>query len=83
MNIASTGNIVTSSYSSSRGAKDCGYVAENGTGNLPRYNGSAAPSVTFPAKGSTISTVNGYVSISWAYLNATSYSINVYTVHHN
>lgn len=78
MNIASTGNIVTSSYSSSRGAKDCGYVAENGTGNLPRYNGSAAPSVTFPAKGSTISTVNGYVSISWAYLNATSYSINVY-----
>ncbi|MCC4770845.1 hypothetical protein FXV91_11845 [Methanosarcina sp. DH2] len=78
MYIASTGNIVTSSYSSSRGTKDYGYVAENGTRNLPVYNGSEVPSVTFPANGSTISTVNGYVSISWTYLNATSYSINVY-----
>ena len=78
MNITSTGNIVTSSYSSSRGTKDCGYVADNGTKNLPVYNGSVAPSVTFPTNGSTISTVNGYVSISWTYLNATSYSINVY-----
>ena len=78
MNITSTGNIVTSSYSSSRGTKDYGYVADNGTRNLPVYNGSPAPSVTFPTNGSTISTVNGYVSISWTYLNATSYSINVY-----
>ena len=78
MNIKSTGNIVTSSYSSSRGTKDCGYVADNGTRNLPVYNGSVAPSVTFPTHCSTISTVNGYVSISWTYLNATSYSINVY-----
>lgn len=78
MNIASTGNIVTNSYSCSRGTKDCGYVADNGTRNLPVYNGSAVPSVTFPTHCSTISTVNGYVSISWRYLNATSYSINVY-----
>ncbi|WP_235282874.1 hypothetical protein [Methanosarcina sp. 1.H.T.1A.1] len=78
MDIASTGNIVTSSYSSSRGTKDNGYVADNGTRNLPVYNGSVVPSVTFPAKGSTISTVNGDVSISWTYLNATSYFINVY-----
>jgi len=78
MDIASAGNIVTSSYSSSMGTKDYGYVAENGRRNLPVYNGSAVPSVTFPAKGSTISTVNGYVSVSWTYLNATSYSINVY-----
>lgn len=78
MDIASTDNIVTSSYSSSRGTKDYGYVAGNGTRNLPVYNGSATPSVTFPADGSTISTVNGYVSISWTYLNATRYSINVY-----
>jgi hypothetical protein len=78
MNITSTGNLVTSSYSSSKGTKDNGYVAESGTRYLPVYNGSAAPSVIFPAKDSTISTVNGYVSISWAYLNASSYSINVY-----
>jgi len=78
MNIKSTDNIVTSSYSCSRGTKDCGYVAENGTRNLPVYNGSVEPSVTFPTKGSTISTVNGYVSISWTYLNTTSYSIDVY-----
>ncbi|MFZ2499128.1 carboxypeptidase regulatory-like domain-containing protein [Methanosarcina sp.] len=78
MNITSTDNIVTSSYSSSMGTKDCGYVADNGTKNLPVYNGSVAPSITFPTNGSTISTVNGYVSISWTYLNATSYSINVY-----
>ena len=78
MNIKSTGNIVTSSYSSSRGTKDCGYVADDGTKNLPVYNGSVVPSVTFPTNCSTISTVNGYVSISWTYLNATSYSINVY-----
>ncbi|WP_048142876.1 MULTISPECIES: hypothetical protein [unclassified Methanosarcina] len=78
MDIASTGNIVTSSYSSSRGTKNNGYVANNGTRNLPVYNGSVVPSVTFPAKGSTISTVNGDVSISWTYLNATSYFINVY-----
>ena len=78
MNIRSTGNIVTSSYSSSKGTKDYGYVADNGTRNLPVYNGSVAPSVTFPTHCSTISTVNGYVSISWTYLNATSYSINVY-----
>lgn len=78
MDIASGNNIVTSSYSSARGTKDYGYIAENGTRNLPVYNGSAAPSVTFPAKGSTISTVNGYVSVSWTYLNATSYSISVY-----
>ncbi len=78
MDIKTTGNTVTSSYSSSRGTKDCGYVADNGTRNLPVYNGSAAPSVTLPAKGSTISSVNGYVSVSWTYLNASSYSINVY-----
>ncbi len=78
LNIKSTGNIVTSTYSCSRGTKDRGYVAENGTKNLPAYNGSVVPSVTFPANGSKISTVNGYVSISWTYLNATSYSINVY-----
>jgi len=78
MNITSTGNIVTNSYSSSKGTKDYGYVADNGTRNLPVYNGSIALSVTFPTNGSTISTVNGYVSISWTYLNATSYSINVY-----
>lgn len=78
MDISSTDNIVTSSYSCSRDTKDCGYVADNGTRNLPVYNGSVVPSVTFPADGSTISTVNGYVSISWAYLNATSYSINIY-----
>lgn len=78
MDIKSTGNIVTSSYSCSKGTKDCGYVAENGTRNLPVYNGSVAPSVAVPIKGSTISTVNGYVSISWIYLNSTSYSINVY-----
>lgn len=78
MNTKSTGNIVTRSYSCSRGTKDCGYVAENGTRNLPVYNGSIVPSVTFPTKGSTISTVNGYVSVSWTYLNATIYSINVY-----
>lgn len=78
MNIASTSNIVTSSYSSSRGTKDYGYIAENGTGNLPVYNGFLAPSVTFPTNGSTISTINGYVSISWTYLNATNYSIKVY-----
>lgn len=78
MDIASAGNIVTSVYSSSRGTKDYGYVAENAAGNLPVYNGSAKPSVTFPAKGSTISTVNGYISVSWTYLNASSYSINVY-----
>ncbi|WP_292382140.1 hypothetical protein [Methanosarcina sp. UBA289] len=78
MNIKPTGNIVTNSYSCSKGTKDCGYVANNGTRNLPVYNGSVVPSVTFPTHCSTISTVNGYVSISWAYLNATSYSINVY-----
>ncbi len=78
MDITSTGNIVTSSYSSSKGTKDYGYVADNDTRNLPVYNGSVAPSVTFPTNGSTISTVNGYVGISWTYLNATSYSINVY-----
>ncbi len=78
MDITSAGNVVTSSYSSSRGTEDCGYVADDGKRNLPVYNGSAAPSVTFPAKGSTISTVNGYVSISWTYLNATRYSVNVY-----
>ncbi|MDI9395739.1 MAG: hypothetical protein QM426_10170 [Euryarchaeota archaeon] len=78
MDITSIDNIVTSSYSSSRGTKDYGYVAENGTGNLPVYDGSAAASLTFPADGSTISTVNGYVSISWTYLNATMYSINIY-----
>jgi hypothetical protein len=78
MSIASTGNAVTSSYSSSRGTKDCGYVAGNGSGNLPVYRGSPAPSVTFPANGSKISTVNGYVSISWTSLNATGYSVNVY-----
>ncbi|AKB35021.1 hypothetical protein MSSAC_0431 [Methanosarcina siciliae C2J] len=78
MNIISTGNIVTSSYSCSRGTEDYGYVADNGTRNLPVYDGSVLPSVTFPAKGSTISTVNGYVSMGWTYLNATSYSINVY-----
>jgi hypothetical protein len=78
MDITSTDNIVTNSYSSSKSTKDYGYVADNGTRNLPVYNGSVAPSVTFPTNGSTISTVNGYVSISWAYLNATSYSINVY-----
>ena len=78
MNIRSTGNTETSSYSSSKGTKDYGYVADNGTRNLPVYNGSVAPSVTFPTHCSTISTVNGYVSISWTYLNATSYSINVY-----
>jgi len=78
MDIKSTGNTVTSSYSSSRGTKNCGYIADNGTRNLPVYNGSAAPSVIFPAKGSTISSVNGYVSVSWTYLNASSYSINVY-----
>lgn len=78
MNITSTGNIVTSSYSCSRGTEDCGYVADKVTMDLPVYKGSVAPSVTFPASGSTISTVNGYVSISWTYLNATSYSINVY-----
>lgn len=78
MNITSTGNNVTSSYSSSMGTKNCGYVAANGTRNLPVYTGSPAPSVTFPTNGDTISTVNGYVSINWRYLNATSYSINVY-----
>jgi len=78
MNITSIGNTITSSYSSSRGTKDCGYVADNGTRNLPVYTGSPAPSVTFPTSGSSISTVNGYVSISWTYLNATRYSINVY-----
>ncbi|WP_048064897.1 carboxypeptidase regulatory-like domain-containing protein [Methanosarcina acetivorans] len=78
LDIVSTGNIVTSSYSCSRGTEDYGYVADNGTRNLPDYNGSVIPSVTFPADDSTISTVNGYVSISWSYLNATSYSINVY-----
>jgi hypothetical protein len=78
MNIKSTDNIVTNSYSSSRGTKDYGYVADNDTGNLPVYNGSPVPSVTFPTNCSKISTVNGYVSISWTYLNASSYSINVY-----
>ncbi|AKB31088.1 hypothetical protein MSSIH_0398 [Methanosarcina siciliae HI350] len=78
LDIVSTGNIVTSSYSCSRGTGDYGYVADNGTRNLPVYDGSVIPSVTFPADDSTISTVNGYVSISWSYLNATSYSINVY-----
>jgi hypothetical protein len=78
MDIASAGNIVTSSYSSSKGTKDYGYVAENGEENLPVYNGSVRPSVAFPATGSMISTVNGYVSVSWEYLNATRYSINVY-----
>jgi hypothetical protein len=78
MDITSTGNIVTNSYSSSKGTKDYGYVADNVTRNLPVYNGSIVPSVTFPTNGGTISTVNGYVSISWTYLNATSYSINVY-----
>ncbi len=78
MNIKSNGNIVTSSYSSSKATKDYGHVAGNGTRNLPVYNGSVAPSVTLPINGSTISTVNGHVSISWTYLNATSYSINVY-----
>ncbi|HIH74954.1 MAG TPA: hypothetical protein HA306_07185 [Methanosarcina sp.] len=77
MEISSAGNIVTSSYSSSRGTKDHGYVT-NGTRNLPVYNGSSVPSVIFPANRSTISTVNGYVSISWTYLNATAYSIGVY-----
>ena len=78
VNITSIGNIVTSSYSSSRGTKDYGYIAGNGTRNLPVYNCFLAPSVIFPTNGSTISTVNGYVSISWTYLNATKYSINVY-----
>ena len=78
MDIASAGNIVTSSYSCTRGSEDYGYVADKDTRNLPVYNGSVLPSVTFPASSSTISTVNGYVSISWTYLNATSYSINVY-----
>ncbi len=78
MNITSTGNTVTSSYSCSRGTKDYGYVADNETRNLPVYTGSVSPSVTFPANGSKISTVNGYVSISWTFLNATGYSINVY-----
>jgi hypothetical protein len=78
MDITSTGNLATNSYSCSKGTKDRGYVAENGTKNLPVYNGSVVPSVTFPANGSKISTVYGYVSISWTYLNATSYSINVY-----
>lgn len=82
MSIASTGNTVTDSYSSTRGTKACGYLAGDGSGNLPGnlpvYRGSPAPSVTFPTNGSTISTVNGYVSISWTYLNATRYSINVY-----
>lgn len=78
MNIKSIGNTVTSSYSSSKGTKYYGYVAGNGTRNLPVYNGSIAPSVTFPADGSIVSAVNGYISISWASLNATSYSINVY-----
>lgn len=79
MNIKSTGNIVTSSYSCSMGTKDYGYVADRGTRNLPVYNGSVVPSVTFPTKSSKISTVNGHVSISWTNLNATSYSINVYS----
>jgi hypothetical protein len=78
MNITSTGNIVTSSYSSSKGTKNYGYVTDNGTINLPVYKGSLAPSIIFPTNGSSISTVNGYVSISWTYLNATCYSINVY-----
>lgn len=78
MNIKSTGNVVTSSYSSSRDTKDYGYVADHGTRNLPVYNGSVLPSVVSPANCSKISTVNGYVSISWKYLNASSYSINVY-----
>lgn len=78
LNITSTGNIVTSFYSSSKGTKDYGYVADNDTRNLPVYNGSLASAVAFPINGSTISTVNGYVSISWTYLNATNYSINVY-----
>ena len=78
MEIKSTGNKMISSYSSSKGTKDCGYVAANDTRNLPIYNGSVVPSVTFPTNCSTISTVNGYVTISWTYLNATSYSINVY-----
>ncbi len=78
MNITSNGNIVTSSYSNSRGTKDCGFFADNVTKKLPVYTGSPAPSVTFPTNGSTISTVNGYVSISWTYLNASSYSIDVY-----
>jgi hypothetical protein len=78
MNITTAGNIVTSTYSCSKGTKDQGYIAVNGTRNLPVYNGSPAPSVVFPTNGSTISTVNGYVSISWTYLNATKYSINMY-----
>jgi hypothetical protein len=78
MNTTSTGNILTSAYSNSIGTKDFGYVPSNGKGNLPVYNGSQAPSITFPTKSSTISTVNGYESISWTYLNATKYSINVY-----
>jgi len=78
MNITSNDNIITSSYSNSRGSKDCGFFADNVTKKLPAYTGSPAPSVTFPTNGSTISTVNGYVSISWTYLNASSYSIDVY-----
>lgn len=78
MEIKSTGNKVTDSYSSSKSTKDCGYIQPNGTRNLPAYNGSVKPSVTFPTNCSTISTVNGYVPISWTYLNATGYSVNVY-----
>lgn len=78
MNITSAGNIVTSSYSNSRGTKDCGFFTDNVTRKLPVYNGIPAPSVTFPTNGGAISTVNGHVSICWTYLNASSYSINVY-----
>jgi hypothetical protein len=78
MNITSTDNVVTNSYSSSKGTKDFGYFTDNGARNSLIYNGSVVPSINFPFNGSTISTVNEYVSISWTYLNATSYSINVY-----
>jgi hypothetical protein len=78
MDVASTENIITNSYSSSKGTKDYGYYSDTGTSNFSFYNGSVVPTVSFPTNGSTISTVNGYVSISWTYLNATSYSVNVY-----
>ncbi|MGB9929146.1 MAG: hypothetical protein ACPK85_12210 [Methanosarcina sp.] len=78
MNVKSTGNKVTSSYSSSKETNVCGYIPAEGTRSLPVYNGSVLPSVTFPTNCSTVSTANGYVTVSWKYLNATSYSIDVY-----
>ena len=53
--------------------------SSGGDSSLPAYNGSALPTLSVPANGST-TTVNGNITYQWSDVNSTSYRIQVSNV---